>query len=174
MLIFIKLIMYWKILSCFNHDPQTNTGAPKRGLNFNRNIYIWKMFKKSYLLFSNKNASICDITMQTSSDSVDSNLIKPWPLDQYWDPKGVKSSTYELLLRRVMWPIGLLFSLFTSFLPVSQHFPKGVDFIKIHECNLWNLKCLDVLEFHLYCIHFKNFLLLKESWSKGIKCFFFK
>lgn len=35
------------------------------------------MLKKSYLLFSNKNASICDITMQTSSDSVDSNLIKP-------------------------------------------------------------------------------------------------
>lgn len=48
--------------------------------------------------------------------------------------------------------MGLLFSLFTWFLPVSQHFPKGVDLIKIHECNLWNFKCLDVLEFHVYIL----------------------
>lgn len=119
------------------------------------------MLKKSYLLFSNKNASICDITMQTSSDSVDSNLIKPWPLDQYRDPKrGQEFNVWTVVKASDVahWPL-----VFTWFLPVSQHFPKGVDFIKIHECNLWNLKCLDVLEFHVYFIHFKDFLLLKES-----------
>lgn len=43
------------------------------------------MFKKKN--YQENNATICDVTMQTLSDSVNSKLSIQWAPDQNWGPK---------------------------------------------------------------------------------------
>lgn len=41
----------------------------------------------SVCLFMNYNATICEIFMHASSDSVNFELLKLWPTNKYWGPK---------------------------------------------------------------------------------------
>lgn len=58
------------------YDPQTNRIGPQKGFK----VYLKNMYRDNYfLIFFSRfiNATICDITIEASSDSVDSRLLKP-------------------------------------------------------------------------------------------------
>lgn len=56
-----------KILNCKSCDPQPTLGLDSK---FNTEVY-WEIFLKNYI------ASICEITTQIFSNSLDSILLKP-------------------------------------------------------------------------------------------------
>lgn len=58
------------------NQPSNNTGGPG-GVQSVTKKYNGKMFNNT--LLKNYNAAFCEITMQVSSDGVDSKLFKPAP-----------------------------------------------------------------------------------------------
>lgn len=76
-----------KNLNCKKKLLPDHHWCPRRGSNFTL-TNIWKVFKN--IPFNNNIATVYGITMQASSKSVHSKLLKPTP-DQYWGPgKGFK------------------------------------------------------------------------------------
>lgn len=69
-----------KIRNYESHDPRPTLGL---GSKFNTEVY-WEFFFKNYI------ASICEITAQIFSKSVDSKLLKPTLGSILWPLKGVE------------------------------------------------------------------------------------
>lgn len=68
------------------------------------------------LLLKNYNAPICNMAMQTSSNNIDSELFKSWPLDQYWGSnfnmeiyrENVKKSSFQEVQCYNLWDYYLM------------------------------------------------------------------
>lgn len=82
------MFINWRFLFVKTVTPGPIPMPPKKGLKFKKEISIANMFW--ILLIRSHNATISEMSLQSSSDSVVWKLFKPWPLGQYLGPKGFK------------------------------------------------------------------------------------